>query len=385
MSVTAKDPSASAPEIDFVHTDPGTLAGKYLRRSWHPVYCSRDLEVGQAMPIRIMGEDFTLYRGASGKAFVVSSRCPHRRTLLSTGWVEGDSIRCVYHGWRFDDGGQCVEQPAEPAPFCHKVKIASYPVQEHLGLVFVYFGEGTPPPMPLYPQGEAFIKEHPGQASVAILPFNFFASMENIVDYAHTYFVHSVGTEAALPRRERAIPPLHVDETSFGFTQSMTHADRADDHPYKVSHIHFLMPNHCHIYEFETDSTLLFWYVPIDDTKHLHFIVHFNRRMGPPERGFIGDLTEDIKTVLSGRKRLWEMKGRYAFMIRLQDAVAIAGQGPIAERTGERLGQEDAGVIFLRQLWKRELGALAKGKEPKVFEHPAELHGFMTGSPRKEL
>jgi 5,5'-dehydrodivanillate O-demethylase len=387
LSVIAKDPPAPTPaqEIDFVHTAPGTLAGRYLRRSWQPVYCSRDLAVGQALPIRIMGEEYTLYRGESGKAFVVSSRCPHRRTLLSTGWVEGDAIRCLYHGWRFDDRGQCDEQPAEPAPFCQKVKIASYPVQEHVGLVFVYFGEGSPPPMPLWPQGDAFIKEHPGQASVALLPFNFFQSMENIVDYAHTYFVHQVGTEAALPRRTRAIPPLEIEETSFGFTEHMHHPDRPEGHPYKVSQIHFLMPNHCHIYEFETDATLLFWYVPIDDSSHLHFIVHFNRRMGPPERGWIGDLSADIQEVLSGRKRLHEMKGRYAYMVRLQDAVAIAGQGSIAERTGERLGQEDLGVIFLRQLWKRELGALAKGSELKSFEHPAELHGFMTGSPRRDV
>lgn len=79
------------------------------------------------------------------------------------------------------------------------------------------------------------------------------------------------------------------------------------------------------------------------------------------------------------------MKGCYAYMIRLQDAVAIAGQGPIAERSGERLGHEHFGVIFLRQLWKRDLGALAKGNEVKSFEHPAELHGFTTGSPRKEV
>ncbi len=100
-----------------------------------------------------------------------------------------------------------------------------------------------------------FVKEHPGQASVALLPFNFFQSMENIVDYAHTYFVHQVGTEAALPRRTRAIPPLKVEETSFGFTEHMHHPDRPEGHPYKVSHIHFLMPNHCHIYESEMDST----------------------------------------------------------------------------------------------------------------------------------
>ena len=101
--------TVAADEIDYVHTGPGTLAGKYLRRFWQPVYVSSELKAGYAVPIRIMGEDFTLYRGASGAAYVVDFRCAHRGTQLSVGWVEQDCIRCFYHGWKYDGGGQCVE------------------------------------------------------------------------------------------------------------------------------------------------------------------------------------------------------------------------------------------------------------------------------------
>ena len=96
---------------DLVATGPGTLAGRYLRMFWQPIHCLDGLTPGRAKPIRVMGEDFTLFRGDSGAVSVVASHCAHRGTQLSIGWVEGDTIRCRYHGWRFDGQGQCVEQP----------------------------------------------------------------------------------------------------------------------------------------------------------------------------------------------------------------------------------------------------------------------------------
>jgi 5,5'-dehydrodivanillate O-demethylase oxygenase subunit len=101
-----------------------------------------------------MGEDFTLYRGESGKSYVVDFRCAHRQTQLSVGWVEEDCIRCFYHGWKYDGSGQCVEIPGEEESVAGKVRIKSYPVQEYLGLIFVYFGAGEPPPLPRYPECE---------------------------------------------------------------------------------------------------------------------------------------------------------------------------------------------------------------------------------------
>ncbi|HLY64456.1 MAG TPA: Rieske 2Fe-2S domain-containing protein, partial [Chloroflexota bacterium] len=79
----------------LTRTGPGTLAGRYLRLFWQPVYRSVDLAPGQAVPIAILGERFTLYRGEEGAPHLVAFRCAHRGTQLSTGWVEGDCIRCL--------------------------------------------------------------------------------------------------------------------------------------------------------------------------------------------------------------------------------------------------------------------------------------------------
>ena len=85
------------------------MAGRYLLYvSGNPCMFPTKLKTGYAMPIQIMGESFTLYRGASGSPYVVDFRCAHRGTQLSVGWVEDDCIRCFYHGWKYDGTGQCV-------------------------------------------------------------------------------------------------------------------------------------------------------------------------------------------------------------------------------------------------------------------------------------
>ena len=85
---------------DLEQFGPDAPAGQYLRRFWQPVARASELPSGRAKPIEILGEKFTVYRGEGGTPHVVAFRCPHRGTQLSLGWVEGDSLRCRYHGWR---------------------------------------------------------------------------------------------------------------------------------------------------------------------------------------------------------------------------------------------------------------------------------------------
>src|SRR5579871_4235040 len=116
---------------EFAYIGPGTLAGRFIRSFWQPVYVARDLPAGRATPLRIFGEDFALYRGESGAPHVLAFRCAHRGTQLSTGWVEGGCLRCFYHGWMYDASGQCVEVPAEDASIARRVRILSYPTQKY--------------------------------------------------------------------------------------------------------------------------------------------------------------------------------------------------------------------------------------------------------------
>ena len=357
-------------EIDFVHTGPGTLAGRYLRRWWQPIYLSAKLAKGKVVPIRILGEELALYRGESGKPRVVANECAHRLTRLSTGWVEGDSIRCRYHGWRYDESGQCVEQPAEPKPFCASVrKLASYPAHEAHGFIFAYLGEGEPPAFPPLPGLEDGVGEGwTVSPSVEMIPCNYFQSAENIMDDVHVNFSHR-GHLVNTTARPYVPTKTTARETPYGLTQLLERGERTD-------RLHFIMPNRCFLAHplrsGREDKPFwfkaLFWYVPIDDESHLHFLImvyHTRRRERPDGT----PVHEEIEAILSGHKG-WEDVASHPNIIRIQDGVAVCGQGKIEDRSRERLGNSDAAVILLRRLWKRELRSLAAGDPVTPFGTP---------------
>ncbi|MGE0652490.1 MAG: Rieske 2Fe-2S domain-containing protein, partial [Alphaproteobacteria bacterium] len=178
----ANDPDGA----DFVRTGPGTLAGRYLRNFWQPILLSEELVPERPLRIRVMDEWLTAYRGASGSAYVTEDRCPHRSTLLSLGWIEGDNLRCFYHGWMFGSDGRCVEQPAEGNnTLKDRVRIKAYPVREYMGMVFAYLGEGEAPEFPLFPEIDiekdaVFFRRHE-------VPCNYFQRIENDLDELHIH------------------------------------------------------------------------------------------------------------------------------------------------------------------------------------------------------
>jgi 5,5'-dehydrodivanillate O-demethylase len=375
MSTTSAVPGSAAPaaaHADFVHTGPGTLAGRYLRSFWQPVALARDLAPGHAKPLRIMSEDFTLYRGEDGTPRVVAPRCAHRGTQLSTGWVEGACIRCFYHGWKYDGTGQCVEMPAEDPSFPPKVRITSYPTEEYLGLIFAYFGAGEPPPLPRYPDFE-----EPG----VLLPglytryCNYFQHLENGVDEVHLAFVHrqSGFTEHGL---NWDIPRVRAEEADHGMT---IYSTRADD----VERItHFLMPNMVRFKGSPASADSgwtdhLAWRVPVDDAHHLAFSVmlaHVTgdaaerfREQGRERRARLAQLPafHDLAAAVRRGDLRVDDVADHLDLVPFQDTVAQLGQGVIADREHERLGRSDASVILLRRLWTRELQALAEGQPTK--------------------
>jgi 5,5'-dehydrodivanillate O-demethylase len=363
--------------FDYVHTGPATRAGTYLRRFWQPIYAARSLAVRQAVPVHVMGEEFGLYRGVSGCTHLVDLHCPHRGAQLTAGWVQGEEIRCFYHGWKFAANGACIEQPLERKPFCDKVGIRSYPTAEHLGLIFAYLGDGTPPELPRWPEFER--QEH--VASVAALPCNYFQSAENIVDYCHPVFAHR-GVATASGQSAQVLADLSCEETPYGFRVC---------HSRQTEEVCFLMPNGCYI-SYELGHVVpqrhgepiklhtLFWYVPIDDYHHNHFMVTTGDarvvRFMREECAADHNVAKDIEEVLSGRST-FHMAGPAQItrpeMVRLQDGVAIVGQGRIANRNADHLGSSDEGVIMLRKLWLRELGLLSSGGTPKKFRRMDSL------------
>jgi 5,5'-dehydrodivanillate O-demethylase len=375
---------------DLEHTGPDTLAGRYLRLFWQPIYRAEDVPVGRALPVRALGEDLTLYRGESGQIHAVAFRCAHRGTQLSTGWVEGETIRCFYHGWAYDGSGQCVEQPAEPEPFCQRIRIRSYPVQDYLGVVFAYLGEGDPPPLPRFYGGEqATLRE----VETFVWPFNYWQALDNKQDYAHLPFVH--GRKPTTGFRDTDMSTLRLpaaasfEETEWGYTSRLTYRNGA------VHAEHILMPNG-YLHKSRPGNPrpedppqgwhdTLRWTVPVDDEHHRDISVYLGEATEEEARSYRErrrEILEEldalpaldlVQAVLNGQMHVAELQAYSMHGASLEDGVARWGQGTIADRSPEHLGRSDGSLLLYRSLWKREMRALAEGRPLKHWFCPPDL------------
>src|SRR6202047_2035209 len=136
---------------DLVRVGSGTVMGEMMRQYWIPAAMSSELERdGAPMRLMLLGERLIAFRDSSGRVGVLDHRCPHRCASLFFGRHEEGGLRCVYHGWKFDTVGNCLDMPNVPADqsFRHKVKAKAYAVAERSGLVYVYMGERQAPPLP---------------------------------------------------------------------------------------------------------------------------------------------------------------------------------------------------------------------------------------------
>jgi 5,5'-dehydrodivanillate O-demethylase len=357
---------------DIVRTGPGTLGGRYLRSFWQPVHVAEALAPGTAIPIRVMSEMFTLYRGVDGAAHTVAPRCPHRGTQLSTGRVEGDALRCFYHGWKFAGDGACIEAPAERAGFCDAVNIRSYSTQEYLGLIFAFLGEGEAPPFPRYPE-----LEDEGVLEVTepvVWPCNYFNRLENSADPVHVPFVHgdSEFGEAGLGE----VPEVSGEETGFGISTSAKRPNGA----VRVTHFH--MPNINYLKDPPKENSRgwvehLSWRVPVDDENCASYVIQLAHVTGADAEEYRERRKRKLEKarttasatmlgprVLEGSLRIDDIEDR-TFIVNLQDYVAQVGQGTIADRSDERLGRSDRVVLLMRKIYLRELQALADGRPLK--------------------
>ena len=396
--VPASEQAAQISVDDLTHVGPGTPAGNWLRLFWHPAYRSEDVPVGRAKPARLLGEDFTLYRGEGGQIHAVGFRCAHRGTQMSTGWVEGETIRCFYHGWVYDGNGQCVEQPAEPEPFCNRIKIKSYPVEDYLGIVFIYLGDGDPPPLPRFRGAESATLQ---VVETADWPFSFWNSLDNKQDYAHLPFVHQRGGARSDRNRDRdsyhswngfdmtKLPNVSFEETDWGYTAHQRY-------PSGVSQIeHILMP-HGYLHKSRPGNPhpedpeqgwrdTIRWTVPIDDENHRDFSLYLAdatpeqaERYFKQRAGILAKLdkipqVELIQATLDGRMTTEELATYRVPQGKLQDGIARLGQGVIADRSIEHLGYTDRSLILYRSLWLREMRALAEGRPLKQWHCPEDL------------
>jgi 5,5'-dehydrodivanillate O-demethylase len=351
--------------------------GKLLRQFWHPVALSDELKVGETKLIRLLSEDFTLFRGQSGQAFLVGPQCRHRLTALHTGWVEGDSIRCIYHGWRFNGQGQCVERPAEKDENgipgrCH---IPGYAVHEYSGMVFVYIG---PAPVPDFDLPRKDCLEHPDAlifCTQETWEINWFQQVENSLDPVHVSFVHrALRVDAFANAVTNAIPELSYAETEAGIEQTAKRSEK------NIRKSNWTFPNNNHVVVPGLGSDdawidFIIWMVPADDRHSTRFTLYVTRPRTQEERErlqmYFSRYGGQYNADEHYRELFHERKGPapddVMGLISAQDYLAQRGQGVIANRENELLASSDLGVMTLRRIFWRELECIREGKPTKSW------------------
>ena len=337
---------------------PGTPAGEMLRRYWWPVGFSEHVkEKGSPVKATLLGGEFVLFRDGAGRLGMVELHCSHRGTSLEYGRVEERGIRCCYHGWLYDVGGRCLEQPAEPADstFKDRIRHPAFTAQEIGGFIFAYIG---PAPAPLLPRYDLLLEENGTRVIGAGTEYcNWLQRAENSVDQTHLVALHAPEyPEMALKR-----PEIGWEKTAYGAKITM-HVPGVS----KPKHSHWVFPSHTRhttARKGRIPDHAIRFRVPTDDTKTTTFWLRFTPndeadRGKPLVLKTVG--FEDDKPGVYTRVN----DGWWGIASHDQDRVAQESQGPIYDRSREHLGTSDQGVILLRDTILESIDAVSKGQDP---------------------
>lgn len=370
----------------FTQVGPGTPGGELLRRYWYPIAALGELDENPVKPVKLLGETLVLYRDRSGTLGLIDSQCAHRRASMTLGVPEDKGLRCPYHGWRFAETGQCIEQPAEKRPYCDKVKIKAYPVRVACGAVFAYLGPQPVPELPLWDLMTWDNVLH--EIAYATLPCNWFQSMENTVDQDHLDWLHVAFSDYVLERNGRAdlkkrfwragefkgegdrarLKEMLYERNSLGILRRAVYGERDKNHPDWRIGLQVVFPN------FNRAVNDLQIRVPVDDTHFTYFLIraHWLKPGEKAQQDKVPYFRIPLPIDMQGNIH-WKDLDAHA----TQDMAAWMSQGPVFDRTKELLGESDKGIRLLRQMFKEQAQLVAEGKEPmNVFRDPAKAQNI---------
>jgi phenylpropionate dioxygenase-like ring-hydroxylating dioxygenase large terminal subunit len=392
----------SAAQNEYVtRTNDGTPMGALLRRFWLPALMSAELPEADCAPLRIrlLGEDLVVFRDTNGQVGLLAANCPHRGASLFFGRNEESGIRCVYHGWKFDVLGQCVDMPSEPAEsdFRTKVKAVAYPTREAGGIVWAYMGPpqlmGELPALEwtLVPSNQRFISKRHQQS-------NYLQAIEGGIDSSHVSFLHSTiqfedsrlsslgQVIGRVPKflAEDKQPRFELLETAYGHLVAARRDAGPDDYYWRVSQ--YLLPVHQMIPAAKGAPISGHAWVPIDDEncwawtmtwqpdqalteeeiasyrsgEGIHAAVDANyRTLANKDNDYLIDRAMQRTATFTGIRGIGE-----------QDMACQESMGPIYDRTKEHVGSSDTAIIAMRRQLLRLAQQLEQGHEPAMVYQP---------------
>jgi phenylpropionate dioxygenase-like ring-hydroxylating dioxygenase large terminal subunit len=366
----------------MTRTGPGEAAGALLRRYWQPIALIEELEDARPVKaVKLMGQDFVLFRDEHGRYGLLDRDCPHRGADLTFGRREDGGLRCPFHGWLFDVTGQCLEVPAEPehSKLCTRIKQKAYSVVLKGGILFAYLGTGDPPAFAdldcfVAPDSHVFaFKGH--------IACNWLQALEVGIDPAHASFLHrffederpgdnygrqfranSADSDMPMTKvlREFVRPRIEVEHTDYGL-RLLTLRELADDKTH-VRVTNLIFPQ-AFVIPLSAEMTITQWHVPIDDVNCYWYAI-FTSFAGEVDKAQMRAQRLELYTLPDyiprknkenryGYDPLEQESQTYTgmgFDINVHDQWAVESQGPIHDRTREHLVNSDKAIVAYRKI-----------------------------------
>ena len=394
--------------------------GQLMRRHWVPALLVEEVSEpdGDPVPVRLFGEDLVAWRDSDGKVGLMNRYCPHRRASLQFGRNEDGGLRCLYHGWKVNVLGDVIEMPSEPAGSCaaQKVKHKTYPTHEHGGFVWAYMGPTETMPAFQPPPWAPSVDSKVSIVKIKV-DCNWAQVLEGAIDSAHSSSLHSSdiapgnagggtkpkGSTFLRPSTDKA-PRIQVQPTDYGFKYAAIRRPikNADTQDYVrmtvyVAPFTALIPPNSQYNSANVN-------VPIDDT---HTMFHFLAWVPGPEGGIEQEeyrkiwgsqVGIDLDKRFEKKKNLQNnyMQDRQSMKlgnwtgirgIPYQDIAMWETMGPIADRSGERLGASDQAIVQFRRLMLEAVNRFRDGQPsigtPAVATMPqATIRSFEGMLPR---
>jgi len=389
----------SATDNAYLNTsEPNTPMGNYLRCHWHPVALSEEVAKPDCAPIRlkVMGEDLLLFRDSKGNTGLIEPFCAHRGADLFFGRNEECGIRCIYHGWKYDIHGNCIDMPNVPkdAAYHGKIKIKAYPTQEFADMVWAYMGPPDIQPFEV-PQLEAgLVPPSHRYVTKRLVECNWTHSMEGALDTAHFSFLHmpapafrkddssNIAADESRIRwlRNDPAPRFKIIDHEVGFLIGGARNADPGDHYWRLTQ--YMLPTHSITPSAMPNETYYgYSWVPIDDYSCWMYVYawHPDQAISDEERkkyikGGYGQFAElgpgyvplrnRSNSYLMSREEQKTISFTGIRGIAEQDQMAQESQGYMIDRTKENLSPTDVGIIRFRKLLLQEAKAFAAGKNP---------------------
>jgi len=394
----------------LTHVGPGTPMGELLRQYWLPLLLSTELRERDGRPkrVRLLGEDLIAFRDSEGNAGLLANNCPHRGASLFFGRNEERGLRCVYHGWKFDVSGSCVDMPNEPpeSNFKDKVRARAYPCRERNGIIWTYMGPRDEPPQ--LPELElATVPETHRWIRPSVRECNWVQALEGDLDSAHSSFLHSVlrtedlGTHHT-DRYTGDKPRFDVVETDYGVMIGVRRTPDAEHFHWRISQ--FVAPIFTmfpptgqgtetipgHIWIPIDDETTLVWSFAWHPSRPIGEDEPFRRNSAGRRDGRVFGDAEGYLPATTAAAGEWrfaanrsndfmldydaQKQSRFSGVptVTLQDSAMTTSMGAVTNRPNEHLGSTDAGIIRMRRFLLRAMRALQEqGATPAAVDDPS--------------